>query len=1115
MIVHHKNLTAPLAAVVLLLCGISCSVNQEYDVDVKEIDTEVTLFGQGLSIPIGSSEKISVGSLLNSAGESLDKFLKTKEGGDYFLNYEGNTSLTDKIASMNLSSMAQSDGFSFTNEFQHHLGDFGNDFKIPEEKISVSMQLPAMEEPDVKVNAITADLENLGFNAGLSQYGNLFTGNENLNLAGKIGTVNYNQGIAKPDVTIGGGAGTIDIPADKLPDVAVPASNIAVNVADIKLHDDVTGIKNVKTSAGAQMVVTLKVQDCFLSAGNITPNINLDLSKVFKIKGGSVINLSSLVLKGSNGWTASQSYEVEGLTKTEFGSTISLSESIGVGGSIAFSNAQTTADVFNAAAGSNLSVAISFKDLKVESADIEVKPIAHNVQDVVSLGKVENVQLAKEVKDVKSIVLDATQPIVFKITPANLDRLKSKSIPYTIEMTFPASIEVEGAVGGKLSFTGNLANGAISKEIPIKAFHPTVANGVLSLNGDVNVSANITATNLVISSADLPTKASEDISFAVAMEGTPKIKDYVLVINEIEKAADYSGEMNVGVNGLEQFGEFSIIPDGTPVLKITTEAPGAGSISAAPGAEGVKFTLPNIFEFDAAKIDEALSFNAQENSIVIKNAFPPVINLPIKQINVNPVTVEGEAKVVAAYAFKGKVVIPSSEVTYSELKKVFESPSGIAVVIPEIKAKSVSIKDKINIEVEESQKIDITVDTGDAVKKIDEIELDEVYFNLNASFTGLPDVGAPFAVDLVLTLPDFIVPNQIPVKGNIQNGKLSVSQKIDKLLNLDGSKISGNASIKGSLSSEGKTLDLSTLASDIKAVFSASIQDKNGKIGVKKATGTFSYSVDQSTSISLSSFPDKLKEEGVNLDLADPQLLLNITTNLGIPLVGDIELTPVVKQKPVEANKIVVKGVRLPSSTSSATNTTKSFVICQNAATAPAGYEVLQAQIKNLLSQIPDELKVSIKAAVDETVKSVVEPKASYILDIAYAINVPLQFGENFRFSAESDLDISSAASLTSMGDFGIKGKVLNESPLNLNVEMKLLDENGQLVPQSKKSDINIAGKATSDIEFYLSPSDKNKKVSKARMIIVVTAKPGVTLNESNGIQFTELVAVAPEGLTF
>ena len=401
-----------------------------------------------------------------------------------------------------------------------------------------------------------------------------------------------------------------------------------------------------------------------------------------------------------------------------------------------------------------------------------------------------------------------------------------------------------------------------------------------------------------------------------------------------------------------------------------------------------------------------------------------------------------------------------------------------------------------------------------------------MYVNLEAAFEGLPG-STPFTVDLTFTLPEFISPNVIPIKGKVVNGKLSATPvKLEKLYNIEPTKIKdaktgeeynglkGNIEIKGSISADGANFNVSELQSDITASVTASIKNKDGKIGLAKASGVFSYEIEEETSLELDSLPEELSGDNLCLDFADPRLNLDISTNLGIPMSATLELIPYVNGVAVEANKVSINNVQLPHSATAATTTEKKYTICKAASSAPAGREFIEADISKLLKQIPEKLTVKIVAGVDPTQTSVLEPSAAYTLDLAYGINVPLSFGKDFSFTTDTELDLSGAASVVSMGDFGIKGKVLNDSPLNLSIQFDLLDPDGNVVPQSKSSSINIAGAKTSDFEIYLSPADKSREIKSAKLTIKVTAIPDVPVKNSDCLQFLDLVAVSANGIT-
>ncbi|MBQ9462379.1 MAG: hypothetical protein IJU68_01825 [Bacteroidales bacterium] len=1111
MFFERNRLTLPAA---VLLAGIlalsACTKDKNYEINPSDLDLTMTLLGDGVTIPIGNSNEITLGSLINSAGEGLNDYIKTGNNGELILSYSSNASLSDQIESLDIANMAVIDGVSFSDDFSYHIGDFdASAFNIGAKNYDLKVKFNGMDVLDVKTKEISATADGLNFHAGLDKYKDVISGNADLNLAESIGDILYEQGIIQK-ATLSNAAAVYpleEIPVTKelIPDIELAKQDVPLKVDPIKLDDNVTAMTNIETNPNAKLNITLKVINPCLSEGEMTPDINLDFTKLLRIKGGSMLNLKDMKLSSGNGWTLTKAFDVEGLVKTDYEDAFSLNDVVPVTGKVSVSDgAKTTKTIINGMAGDvTVSITARFSDLTIDSADIAVKTDPFNLQDNISFSELEDTQLPGGIEDVKKIILDETKPLKLRITPKNLDRLKQKNLLYKFTLDFPSSMTVDGTTAGKLTFSGDLANGAVEENIVIRELVPTVSGGKLSLDANVAVTAEVEPKNLVLNSAYLPATPEQDLSFTVAIEGTPVIKDYMLVLGNYEEKADLSEKLEFDANGLGDFGGVHIIPEGSPAIVINFDMPSIKGISLTPGKDGIKVVLPDIMVFDASAIAPELSFNASENSITIRNSFPNQITLPLKELYAKPEIIGGQNKIVSAFTASGNVAIPSAEVSQADLKESFGSDIGLTIAVPEIKARSISLDDDLSFDV--NQKFNLIIkNLPKELKKINEVVLDEVYANLEASFSGLPATDdSPYLAYITVTLPDFIVPNVIPLKGEIKDGKLSATPvKIEKLANIEpnGDTIESEIIIEGKISADGSKINLATLKPDITASISASIQDKNGKIAVTSATGQFTYELEEKTSIDLRDMPAELRSESTVLDMANPQIDLKMTTNLGIPLIASIDIVPFRAGAEVSEGIVSLKDIRLPYSTDATKKATETFTINDN--------------LSSLLKHFPDSLQMRIKATVDPGVESRLETTAKYILDLDYGLVVPLEFGKDFSFSTSTELDLSGAASLTDLGDFGIKGQVLNDSPLNLNVKIDLLDENGTEIPQSKTSSINIAGASTSDVEFYLSPADRTKKVSKARLNIKVTAIPDKPVKETDRIQFKNLVAVAPEGIT-
>ena len=1126
-LILHKRFI-PLAAALLAL-ALSCQPVEEYTVSIADVNTEFSLFEDGISVPIGSTNKIVLGTLLNSAGENIGDFLKTDASGRLILTYEGSTSLSDQIADLDLAKLAQIDGVDFSKKFSYHIGDIDPDnFSIDARQEQVSYSFTDVGDLDIEIDPVSSNMDALNFKAGLDKYKDAINGNSDLNLSNKIGNKSFSKDVQKRSelAALAAAAAAIspdtefDIPPAYLSTVDVDEQQINVAVAPIVLHEDISAIRNIKTKAGAKMRVSLSITNSYLSSGTIVPDIDLDLSQLFVIEGGSTIDLSSLTLSNTNSWTASHDYIIKGLKTTDYEGSISIDNNIVFGGQVIFGEPKSTPAVFATDGDMHFEMSITFIDLEIESADVAVAPVTFNHQDNISIGSDDSFDLPEEVKTVKEVKMDQTKPIYLKITPSNLDILHAgKSLPYTIVLDFPAGMDVQGTVDGKLTLSGDLATGAVNEPIVIKSFYPTVTGNKVQVQEEIGVTANFQANNLVISSGDIPSTEAGDIAFAVSIEGEPAISDILLETNDIEKGTESGDVLEFSADGMDVLGSFVVSPSGSPAIVVTCDLPVITGLSFVTGPEGILLTLPDVFEFDASGLDPSLTFNPENNTLLIKGAIPASITLPISHIRVNPVQKPDGMKIITSYSVAGKIIVPAADVLYSDLQGVSGAVFGITVDIPKITASSIALDEAFSYDIDETYDMDFELGDNIPLKSITEITLDEVFLSINASFAGLPDLGeGKYNVDFTLTLPEFITPSSIPIKGYIVDGALPFTPvQILKLSNVEipeDGKLSGQIKIAGSVSAESNNISLSSLQSDIDIDFSAAIGNAGGKIALSKATGVISYELDNPTTVKLDNLPEMLRDGSLSPDLDDPQITLSVKSNLGIPMKGDLELIPYLGGTVQEENKISLS-ITLPYAESAVDTLTKRFVVCKSATTAPPGYEVLEADVTKLLTNIPDSIRIDIKAAVDETTASILEPSATYVLDLAYGITAPLAFGKDFHFSTTTDIDLSMIADYTEIGSFGITGKAVNDSPLNVNVEMVLLDSEDAVIPQDKPSTIAIQGNTTSDIAFYLSPTDKTKKISKAHLIISVTAVEGVALTENSSLQLTDLAAVLPDGITY
>ena len=90
MMINRKLFAIPLA-----LVAAGCSVDEKYNLD-KELDLSVSLFEDGVALPVGQSEAIKLGTLLNEDGQSLSELVD--EGDGYHFKVEQKADFGSEIA---------------------------------------------------------------------------------------------------------------------------------------------------------------------------------------------------------------------------------------------------------------------------------------------------------------------------------------------------------------------------------------------------------------------------------------------------------------------------------------------------------------------------------------------------------------------------------------------------------------------------------------------------------------------------------------------------------------------------------------------------------------------------------------------------------------------------------------------------------------------------------------------------------------------------------------------------------------------------------------------------------------------------------------------------------
>ena len=282
-----------------------------------------------------------------------------------------------------------------------------------------------------------------------------------------------------------------------------------------------------------------------------------------------------------------------------------------------------------------------------------------------------------------------------------------------------------------------------------------------------------------------------------------------------------------------------------------------------------------------------------------------------------------------------------------------------------------------------------------------------------------------------------------------------------------------------------------------------------------------------------------MKGEDFTLDFENPYIEMTVTSNVGIPVEGEIEIVPVFGDAPDEEAAQTIS-ISIPAAES--TGMTKTYWIAATQDGMPSGYEFLEANIASLLKRIPDSISLNINAHTDAEQPSTIETSAKYELTLGYDVVVPFVFGEDLKIkmdytipgesddagenTGESPEESSNVlppilGELLNMNALGLGGYIESALPLQLELTMDLLDSHDEII-RTEPIKVNIAAGSAEkpvqsplDVVLKLSEGADGTDLTKIRMNFEVTSgnMSGEPVTDMSYIQAVLKVKV-PGGIT-
>lgn len=283
-------------------------------------------------------------------------------------------------------------------------------------------------------------------------------------------------------------------------------------------------------------------------------------------------------------------------------------------------------------------------------------------------------------------------------------------------------------------------------------------------------------------------------------------------------------------------------------------------------------------------------------------------------------------------------------------------------------------------------------------------------------------------------------------------------------------------------------------------------------VKITSATGKFDPKIDLDDigdiKIDSKDVPDFLDDPQVNITLTDPQITLNINSDVDLDAVIDGTLTSTFNNG--TTSEVKISNIEIPRKTNS------KILICRQPKNEPyQDYTKVYVveNLSDLMTKIPEKVTFTANARVDKTKAGTIKLGTPYTISTSYSFKAPLSLeaGSTIVYDDktdgfyedidENDIDLRGEAELV------ITGKVTNNSPLELTLAPTAIDVNGNALKGIKLVSANtiksnLTDKTPSDLKITLTKDAnvnlKDVKFDGIKFKATAVSKDATTLNKDN-----------------
>ena len=357
-----------------------------------------------------------------------------------------------------------------------------------------------------------------------------------------------------------------------------------------------------------------------------------------------------------------------------------------------------------------------------------------------------------------------------------------------------------------------------------------------------------------------------------------------------------------------------------------------------------------------------------------------------------------------------------------------------------------------------SSRVEITISIPDCLLTEGTITPD-LTFDMGSFFTSDDFPGGLIKINSPLSSA-----NGYSATTSIPLSKFSLDPKsfnpVDHSLSVSASlKFSGSCSVSGARTNRER---YASAPQDIKFHVTVIMRE----IACKEIEGAFDYARRQQVVFPMGDFvselTDKLSADS-RFDFADPTLLMDIESNISIPISAQLDLSA--RQKGVSYADVNGIPIAFPVA-EPGTFASKRYRIAKQPAYNP-GEDPIAVDFTSLLSRLPDDLLITANAATQPDKTAVLRIGENYQVRISPQIIIPLSFGPATKLSLHETVALpEQLGSMIQKNPFSILGQIDNGFPLKFGFSLVMVDKEGTALTETIHQ--SLAAGTTNEVAFSL-----------------------------------------------